>query len=233
MALQKGKISTIKNLTEDVVEMSITTDQEFLFQAGQFITIKIEDQEKPCFRAYSISSAPSSSRSFDLCIKQVQGGRGSTWLCNRKEGEELTFMGPNGKFTFNSPTDSEILFIATGTGIAPLKSMIEDQLNKGNAPKMHLLFGVRHIKDIFYKIELENLTQTHSNFTFDLTLSQPEDEDYKGNKGRVTTLLDKTSLAPLKTHAYICGLNAMIESTSKILENKGVPASQIHFEKYD
>ena len=60
-------------------------------------------------------------------------------------------IGPNGKFNFTSESSKNILFIATGTGVAPLKSIIEDQLNKGNEQSMHLLFGVRHIKDIFYK----------------------------------------------------------------------------------
>ena len=231
--MNKAKVTEKKVLTHDVFELHLETQEPFNFEAGQFITIKICDTNpKPCFRAYSISSAPSKN-TFELCIKEIPKGRGSCWLNTLKVGDEIEFIGPNGKFNFTSNTSEKTLFIATGTGVAPLKSMIEDQLNKGNKQSMHLYFGVRHIKDIFYKEHFEELAKTHDNFSFNLTLSQPEDKSWNGNEGRVTSLLESLEIDPANTSAYICGLKAMIDSVHEILIGKGLKEESVHHEKYD
>ncbi len=133
MSMKKAVIIKNKKLTEDVFELTCKTEEFFEFKAGQFITIKIEDAETPCFRAYSISSRPKEkSTEFQLCIKAVENGRGSNWLKRRKENDSINFMGPNGKFTFKTTNEREVLFVAAGVGIAPFKSIIEDQLVKKN-----------------------------------------------------------------------------------------------------
>lgn len=216
----KAKVIEKKVLTHDVFELHFDIEEPFNFEAGQFVTIKICDSApSPCFRAYSISSSPNKS-SIELCIKEIPKGRGSCWLNTLTKGDEIEFLGPNGKFTFNSDPSKTILFIATGTGIAPLKSMIEDQLNKGNSQPMHLYFGLRYIKDIFYKDHFEALAEKHENFSFNLTLSQPENESWQGHKGRVTSILEPLEIDPENTEIYICGLKAMIESVTEILTKK-------------
>lgn len=232
--MNKAKVTEKKELTHDVFELYLETEGSFKFNAGQFITLKIADKSPtPCFRAYSISSPPSNKNSFELCIKTIPNGRGSNWLNSLKKGDEVEFTGPNGNFTFSSNPNKTILFIATGTGIAPLKSIIENELTKKNSQPMRLYFGLRHIKDIFYKDQFEQLAKSHNNFSFDLTLSQPEDESWQGHKGRVTSVLEPLKIDPENTEAYICGLNAMIESVHEILNNKGLTQEAIHFEKYD
>jgi len=234
MALKKAKVIKKQTLTYDVFELYLETEENFTFKAGQFITIKINDNHSaPCFRGYSILSPPRDKRDFTLCIKTIPGGRGSNWLNSLKEDDEIEFMGPNGNFIFQSLPEKTILFIATGTGIAPLKSIIEDQLENGNKQSMHLFFGLRHIKDLIYKDQFEELENKYTNFSFDLTLSQPENETWQGHKGRVTALLENLEIYTQNTETYICGLNAMIESVTEILKKKNLPEKSIHFEKYD
>jgi CDP-4-dehydro-6-deoxyglucose reductase, E3 len=227
-----AKLIAKKDLTEDVFELKFETSSNFEYLAGQFITIKITDQETPCFRAYSLSSAPQENK-FELLIKLMENGRGSNWLHNLKLNDQIKFLGPNGKFLFNENSQKDLLFIATGTGLAPLKTMIEDQLKKGNTHKITLLHGVRYIKGLFYQDFFENLATTHENFDYQSTISQPEQKSYTGNTGRVTAFLEKTTLDSNNTEVYLCGLNAMIESTKKILIDKGINEDSIHFEKYD
>lgn len=232
--MNKAKITEKKELTHDVFELYFETEGSFEFNAGQFITLKIADNSPtPCFRAYSISSPPLSKNSFELCIKTIPNGRGSNWLNSLKKGDEIEFIGPSGNFTFSPDSSKTILFIATGTGIAPLKSIIENELARGNSQPMHLYFGLRHIKDIFYKDHFEQLAKSHNNFSFDLTLSQPENENWQENEGRVTSLLEPLEIDPGNTETYICGLKAMIDSVRKILLKKGLDEKFIHFEKYD
>lgn len=231
--LKTGKILKTTNLTEDVFELKIETPEAFDFQAGQFVTFKIDDQVPPCFRAYSIASAPNPTANFEVCIKVVKDGRGSNWLQTRKENDQVIFLGPNGKFVLQSDKSKKIIFIATGTGIAPFRSMIEDELKKGNQQEMHLIFGVRHIKDIFYKDLFEELANKHPNFKFDISLSKPENDNWQGHKGRVTDFLQNLEIDSENTNVYICGLKDMIDSVSSILKEKGLPDEDIHFEKYD
>lgn len=238
MDFKTATLTKHTNLTYDVFELAFKAeDTNFLYEAGQFITIKVPqpEEESLLMRSYSISSKPKPGH-FELCIKQVENGRGSGYLNSLKPGEKISFLGPLGHFTFKSEPSSQILFVATGTGIASIKSIIEDGLAKGNQQKMHLLFGVRYIKDIFYKEFFEKLSKEHVNFTFELTLSRPEDESWAksgGKIGRVTDSLKTLELDPKTTTAYICGLKDMVEETTKILIGKGVPKEQVHFERFN
>ncbi len=233
MGLKKGKITANTSFTDDVVEITLETEENLDFKAGQFITIKVDDQVPPCFRAYSIASAPNKENNeIKLCLKVVEGGRGSHWLESLKVDNEINFIGPSGNFVFKGEKD-KILFIATGTGITPFNSMIEDELKKGNTKKMHLLFGVRYIKNIFYKDFFNNLANKYQNFTYDIVLSRPEDNSWQGKTGRVTGILQEMALDLGNTEVYICGLKVMISDVAEILKEKNFPEEQIHLEKYD
>jgi ferredoxin-NADP reductase len=231
MSLKKTKLIEKIQLTHDVVEFIFECKKKCDFEAGQFINFKIDDNgEFPCFRAYSICSAPN-SKAFVICIKLVENGRGTAWLNSLNEGDEVEFLGPTGKFLFEEGS-KKYTFIATGTGVAPFKSMIEDQLSKGNKAEIQLLFGVRSEEDIFYKEFFEELEKKHENFKFHLALSRPP-ESWKGVKGRVTKALEEIELDTKNTTFYICGLKNMIEDVETLLLEKGVVKEAIRFEKYD
>ena len=232
MPINKGTITKKISLTSDVFDFRIKTAALFDFKAGQYISIKIcDDPSKPCFRPYSIASSPHQTVTLNICLKVIPNGRASTWLNTLQPNTNLEFLGPIGNFLFQ-PNTKTTLFIATGTGIAPLKSMIEDELSKDNKQNLHLIFGVRHIRDIFYKEFFEALAAKHPNFKFTLTLSQPEGP-HEAQTGRVTDFLQNLAIDPENTSAYICGLKAMITDVTAILEEKGIPKTEIHFEKYD
>lgn len=233
MALKSAKVIENKKLTKDVFEITFQTVENIQFTPGQFITIKINDgNPTPCLRAYSIASkSTSKNNNFSLIIKIVPNGRGSNWLDSLKNGDEINFIGPNGKFileNFDSPT----LFIATGTGLAPFLSILETELELGNKNKFDLIFGVRHEEDLFKIKLLKQLSEKHENFNFQTTLSKPN-QNWKGNQGRVTKIIPEYDFDREKTHIYICGLNAMIESSKEVLLKLNVPEENIHSEKYD
>lgn len=234
MELRKAKLIKKRVLTEDVFELVFETKDDFKFIAGQFITIKINDGGPSiCFRGYSIASSPK-DHTFEVCIKIIPQGRGSNWLNSLKEDDNIEFIGPNGGFIFNTNSSKKILLIGAGTGIAPLKSIAGDELSKGNKQPISILWGLRYMKDIFYKDYFENLMHVHKNLSFEITLSQPGKDDWKGKKGRVTEILKNLSNQDFaNTEAYICGLKHMIEDVKNILKEKGLTDKEIHFEKYD
>lgn len=233
MPLNTATLKSRQQLTYDVIEVTFETAGPFTFTAGQFVTFKIADKTPPCFRAYSISSLPKNSNDFSTCVKVIPGGRGSNWLNSLKIGDRVEFLGPNGNLAFKTSQGKTAIFIATGTGITPFKSMIKDELTKGNSNKINLIFGLRYIKDIFYKEYFEELAKKYQNFTFEITLSRPENDSWKGKVGRVTDILNKTTIDTRNTEFYICGLKDMIAEVTTILKNKGVPKNAINMEKYD
>ena len=233
-------------LTEDTYEFKFKTDLPFVYETAQFVTIKVPSTDgKMLMRSYSISCRPTQDY-FELCVKLLPEGKGSFYLKTLAEGQKIEFLGPSGRFKFESPKNIEnaekktVFLIATGTGIAPIKAMIEDELAKGSIQRMHLIFGVRYEKDVFYREIFEELAIKHSNFTFDITVSRPEEAIFNPEsqalnikKGRVTDILKELDILPEKTEAYICGLKEMIEETNAILLQKGLPEGSIHFERFN
>ncbi|MCX6733980.1 MAG: FAD-dependent oxidoreductase [Candidatus Peregrinibacteria bacterium] len=221
-------------LTDDVYELQfqLLKPEEISFIAGQFVTIKVEDgNPKLFFRSYSIMSPPSQKKIISTCIKLVPAGRATPWLTTVSEGTDISMMGPLGKFVFHESPNKRSIFVATGTGITPLRCMIEDQLEKGNTTDMHLIWGFRFEKDIFYTEELDNLHTQYPNFTYTITVSRPE-EEWKGSRGRVTDWLKANIATPAQTQVYICGVGDMVTDTATICEEIGMAKEDIHFEKY-
>lgn len=233
MPLRTAKLKEKIQFTNDVIELTFETPEPFAFRAGQFTTFKVADKMPPCFRAYSISSSPSENgNTFSTCLKLIENGRGSNWLNTLKVGDGIEFLGPNGNFLYKGNKDNA-LFIATGTGITPFKAMIQDELKRGNKKNLQLLFGLRHISHIFYKDFFENLAKGHPNFSYNITLTKPENPDWQGKIGRVTEFLKTSDIDVQNTEVYICGLKVMIEEVVAILKEKGMAQEDIHFEKYD
>ena len=232
MGLKIAKIVDRKDLTHDVFQLTMELEEPIEFKAGQFITLKLDDRIPPAFRAYAIASAPQNPNEIELCIKLVPDGRGTPWLNEKPIETEIPFMGPNGDFVNKTAKDKKILFIATGTGLAPFKSIVDDELAKGNDQEMHILFGVRHEKDVFYEGWFKKTAEKHPNFSYTITLSRPE-KDWHGSQGRVTAVLENMEIDLENTEVYICGLKDMIENVETLLKEKGLPESAIHSEKYD
>jgi ferredoxin-NADP reductase len=189
-------------------------------------------------RAYSIASPPEGTPRFAIAVTKVTGGAGSCYLHDLPEGGILRAIGPQGFFTRPRATPHPALFVGTGTGVTPLRSMIRDALASGDDSPMMLLFGVRHETDRLYLDELEDLAKRHPSFRFACSLSQPQTE-WTGLRGYVQTHVEKAWReleeanrgAP---HAYVCGLERMVGSVRDILRKQmNVPRQQVHSERYD
>jgi CDP-4-dehydro-6-deoxyglucose reductase, E3 len=190
-------------------------------------------------RSYSIASAPDGSPRFELAVTHVQGGPGSTRLHALQPGAVLRFVGPQGFFTRPTPT-SELpaLMIATGTGVTPMRSMLQAAASQGARSAIWLLLGVRREEEILYEGEFCALARAHSFFRFEPTLSQPRGA-WGGRRGYVQThvrelwseLLARGEGHP---HAYVCGLERMVGSVRDLLRKEmGLPRQQVHSERYD
>jgi len=235
------------------LEFSVPELAAFDFIPGQFVsTVAMDENGKQQTRAYSIASAPNGNR-FSLCVNRVEGGFFSNLLCDLEPGSQVQFHGPHGLFTLRQPlTDS--VFIATGTGIAPMLAFIEHLFPDGaedrsNGREISLVYGTRHETEIYYQKYFEKVAAERPNFRYLCTLSRAQ-EGWEGLRGYVQDhvarlLTEREShnhAGPVATaaegggfdiHAYICGLNDMVSGNRDRLTERGWQRKQIIFERYD
>ena len=202
------------------------------FQAGQFVMSHVPRDGQIAKKPYSIASPPYVTDKIQLCIKKVEGGFMSTHFHNLKVGDTLKLQGPMGKFLIQEPIQRDLAFVATGTGIAPLRSMIFDLYHrkKVDSVKMWCFLGVRYEDEILFCDEFKKLAQEHSNFQFIPTISRPR--SWSGEVGYVQEKVKKYLTFPKDVDIYSCGLVDMIEQTIKVLGEAGFPPEQMHYEKW-
>jgi len=231
-----AKLIARRQLTADVFEMVLESSAPFLFAPGQFISVLIPGAGpggRDLRRAYSIASSPElmpTKNIFELCVKLVDGGPGTNYLNQVKIGESIKGHVPFGDFVYKTKGPRHVIFIATGTGIAPFRSMLLSKVYAENMPlTTKLLFGARDTNDLLYIDELSPLLSTD----FVQTLSRPTTE-WPGFKGRVTDWLRENSLSLDWKHTefYLCGNGAMIDEVKQILTQHEVEKSHIHQEVY-
>jgi len=217
------------------LELEVNGVTRFGFVPGQWLSVKaVTPDGEEMTRAYSIASAPSDNGHFAFCLNRVEEGYMSNYLCGLEEGATVNFQGPFGSFILRPPLHDTVL-IATGTGIAPFRSMLHWLLadpERHQERKFWLLFGARTEHDLYYKSEFEQLAANHSNFHFMPTLSRAG-EGWKGLRGYVQQHLGEIVGMRTDMHAYICGLDKMVKANRELLKGLGWDRTSIRYEKYD
>lgn len=205
----------------------------FDFEPGQFVNVMApsEDGGKIIKRPYSIASPPCLKGYIDLVWKRVEGGFMTNYLWKLKEGDPLQIQGPLGRFVLKQPLPGRIAFVATGTGIAPFRSMIDQLFKDGTDREIWLIFGNRYETDILYDEEWRALAARHPNFRYLATVSRSK--KWTGEKEYVQKMLLKYLQTPADTHVYICGLTNMINEVEKTAFEMGFTKEQVFCEKYD
>lgn len=204
--------------------------EQLHFKPGQFVSFHEVLGGKKITRPYSIASLPAGNR-FELCLNLVKEGLFSPHLFGMKPGDAVDISAPLGFFVVRNPA-REAIFIATGTGIAPFRSMVPDYLSHPDARQLTLLFGVRYESTVYYRDEFERQAAQYSNFRFWPTLSRAG-ESWGGRTGHVQTHLLEAIGERRDLDVYICGMKAMVDDVRAILKGMGFDRKQIIFEKYD
>jgi ferredoxin-NADP reductase len=204
--------------------------EKFTFVPGQFVSMNQIVNEKKITRAYSIASAPSETNRFELCLNLVHEWLLSPRLFEMRPGETIEIRPPLGMFVLRNPP-RDVVFIATGTGIAPFRSILKGQLNEASQA-FTLVFGVRYESHLMYRAEFEEMARRHPHFRFLPTLSRPT-ESWSGRSGHVQAHLQEAIGERRDVDVFLCGLKLMVDDVRNILKEMGFDRKQILFEKYD
>ncbi len=200
------------------------------FDPGQYVSIVVDATGDR--RSYSIASKPENKDAFELLLDHTPCGVGCQYLAGLQIGQEVDVMGPMGRFVFvPGGTEEELVFVATGSGIAPFKSMIMSMLQEGTERRpMTLYWGMRFVEELFWLDEFQGLAESFSNFKFHPVISRAI-EEWPLCRGRVTDCLNIHQI-PINAAYYLCGNAKMIEEVTALLQGKGVATENIHFEKF-
>jgi len=229
------RVEEYRPLTLTVCEQRFAVESgEITFSPGQYMIFHVPGIDKVIRRSYSISSHPSDRKHFEICVRAVSGGFCSNFIHRLRPGDCIQVEGPYGAFQLHDGSQRDILMIATGTGIAPIKSMILSLLGQASTRRIRLFFGLRNVSDLFYTTMLNELRHTHPRFEPTIILSQPDPVGWTGLRGRVTDLIrDQVSREEaVTTDAYLCGGRPMIEEAKRLLIYKGMNIEHIRHENF-
>jgi Na+-transporting NADH:ubiquinone oxidoreductase subunit F len=233
------KVELLETLTPEIkgITFNILEPEEGItFKPGQYIQLEVpkyKGTRAPEYRAYSICSDSEIHNRLELVITKEPGGIVSTYVHEYlHQGDELKMSGPYGDF-YLRPSDRKILLIATGSGLAPMRSILFQIAHEKIERETTLLFGAKNTQDLYYYDELKALEQSMPQFRFIPTLSRVTDEEaWEGARGRVTKQIQRIVQEKDPFDVYICGAPPMVESCQKILTQKGIPEDRIYFDKF-
>ncbi len=245
-----GRIRKIDRLNDHLVIMHAGMEKGPvpIFEPGQFVNIGLpkgiverdtvletpyrDERRSILRRAYSIASSPNEETNFELLLNLVDHGNLTPRLWKLEEGDQI-WIDPQirGKFTLDGiDSASNLLFAATGTGIAPFVSMMRTFQGKNRWNHLTILYGARKLDDMGYHSEIKALADLDVSITYLPTLSrEPADSNWDGARGWVQDLLSKAGHRDAlinindasNTHAFLCGNSDMINEVKEILKNNG------------
>lgn len=207
--------------------------------------IHMEYEHLACSRNYSLANGDGQSDELVFTVKiqtspneRVKPGIGSSYICNLAPGETIEAVGPFEEFYARPSSSKPMVLIGAGSGMAPLKALIEEQLVKyASSRELYFYFGARSQVDLIYSEHFQQLSDRYPNFHYLPVLSRPE-QDWSGAKGYVQDHLGEDLATELekaldKTEFYLCGPAPMMESTIELLKSHGIADSAIAFDKFE
>ncbi|MEF7614723.1 FAD-binding oxidoreductase [Aquincola sp. MAHUQ-54] len=226
-----ARIQQLERVADDVMRITLRLPPtaNFRYLAGQYIDVIGPDGLR---RAYSVANAPAGTAGpVELHVRAVEGGRMSDYWFNRaKQNDLLRIHGPLGTFFLREAADDDIVFLATGTGIAPVKAMLE-QLGKSRAAstprqRVTVYWGNRVPSDHYWQPASEGLDVTF------VPIASRAAGDWQGARGHAQDVFLTTKPDLSRTWVYACGSNAMIEAAQRQLVAAGLPAKRFHSDAF-
>jgi ring-1,2-phenylacetyl-CoA epoxidase subunit PaaE len=209
-------------------------------EAGQFLTLVLEDEDGEFRRAYSIVSPANTEGPLQLTVKALPGGRASDRALRAlRPGQTIHALGPSGKFVWNSAEDSprELTMYAGGSGITPLMSIITTALEQSSDTRIRLLFANQNEESIIFRERLTELRERFADrFCLDHMLENPP-KGWSGLRGRPNAkAVNEWSRGPEHlsdaSHHYLCGPAGMMEQVLEALHSQGTPELHLHRESF-
>jgi len=231
----EGKIVSVTLLTRDILHVCVALNEPMEYCAGQYANLYVPGIEGARAYSYADAPVPGGTTVLSFHVRLLQDGAMSGWFAERTSvGASIRVDGPYGVFRLRE-SDVPILCVAGGSGMAPLKAMLEQAGRSGVSRPVVYLFGGRTQADLYESAFVEEFVDAWAGpIRFLPVLSEePAASDWEGARGFVTdfiTAVDEFEL--LGVQAYLCGPPAMIDTALSILLKAGVRGRDIYFDKF-
>ena len=223
------RVETLEALTHDIHRL-VLSGEKLEYKPGQYVDIKIPDSDE--VRSFSMANLP--GHQLELMIKVYPDGKFSSLLADGEiqEGHELEVTGPYGVFTLRKNSDRPLLFIGGGAGMAPILALLRSLAEQGSTRPAVYYYGARGLQDLFHQDELAELEQRLPNFRFVPALSECDEEEWSGEQGLITDVVERCEEELGEVDAYLCGPPPMVDAAIALLDAKGVPESRVYHDKF-
>lgn len=227
------RVVEIADLTHDIkgLKLEIESGGPFTFSAGQYAQMEFAELPPHLVRDFSMANRPDDAL-LEFHVRHMRGGKASGYVAEKlKVGDRVKVSGPLGTSYLRENHGGPILAIAGGSGLAPIKSIVETALSSGATRPIHLYFGARAERDVYLEARLAELARSHANFFYHIVLSEP-----RGGTSRRTGVVtdavaaDFASLSGFK--AYLAGPPVMVEAATELLKQKGLEIRDLHADAF-
>lgn len=225
------KISVIDHVTDNIVKVILRfpPNAKFKYNSGQYVNL-IKGNIK---RSYSIANKSSEQNStLEFLIKNYKNGLMSKyWFQQAKENDLIRLEGPLGSFFYRDFSVRNIIFLATGTGVAPVKAIVEemeDSYEKYIEKSIYIIIGNRYEEEFLWRPDTESMKL---NITFIEVLSRPNNQ-WKGEKGYIQDVAMMQNIDLVDAQVYACGSNAMIEDARKLFVKNSLSKDKFYSDAF-
>jgi len=228
------RVQRMERLSEDsmLLQLKLPANEKLVFLAGQYIEFLLKDGSR---RSFSMGCAPHVGGELQLHVRHVAGGAFTDHVFGKmKERDILRFEGPHGTFFLREDSDKPIVFVASGTGFAPIKSILQAAFAKGVRRSMALYWGGRRPKDLYMNALAEDWAAAHDNFRYVPVVSDalPED-DWHGRAGFVHRAVMEDLPDLTGYQVYACGVPVMVDSARRdFIERCALPEDEFYADSF-
>lgn len=222
-------VTDVQRHSETTIGFTLELDDPdtLAFLPGQYVNVTVPGSEVQ--RSYSFSSGPA-NRTASFLVRITDGGAMSCYLRDRAQvGDKVDFAGPIGSF-FLRELKRPALFLAGGTGLAPLMSMLEKLSAADLDQPVHLIYGVTTDLDLVELDKIRHYAEAIPQFTFDYCVA--DENSSAPNKGYVTSLFTPENLHDGDIDVYLCGPPAMVEAVRGHMQSEGIAPANFYYEKF-
>lgn len=234
----RATVASITPQTHDIREFRFALEDppEIDFIAGQYMQLVVppyDGNSEEVYRAYSMSSDPANRSHVELVIRLVEGGLCTTYCFDHlEEGMPVRMNGPYGDFRL-SETEAPMIFIAGGSGMAPMKSLLHQMVNEKIGRRCIYFFGANQVRDLFMGDVMKGFEEELPSFTYVPVVARPaDDEEWSGETGLVTEAVERAFEDASDHEAYLCGSPGMIDAAIVVLKRLGVKEENIFYDKF-
>ena len=229
-----ARVHKLERAADDamIVYLKLPANERLMFLPGQYIDILLKDGTR---RSFSMANAPHDDEFIQLHVRHVPGGTFTDHVFKTmKERDILRFEGPFGTFFLREESDKPIVFVASGTGFAPIKAIIDAALRKGSSRPMTLYWGARRPKDLYLDALPARWAAEHPRFKYVPVVSDALPEDrWSGRTGFVhrAVMEDLPDLSSVQV--YACGVPIMVDSARRDFTGKcALPESEFYSDSF-